>query len=256
MKFQQQENRKIITTNCKECVFCDSQFEKQIGCHAGRLSQFTKRKEATKDEDDHFIINRFCNLYRNKSWAHAGEPDAVEKARKEVQASFCIVIFDEPRKSKIEDAVESVFNLDYPEDKIQVIISTPYQENITRYIDLTNSLKKKFKNSRLVINSLTSIKTQVEYDSFSKVINKSYFVKMNHDMVLPKTILSQIDHSLNIKVEKIVAFEYNNEKNKIFALPFSIVSNEYLKYNDFDLMCEGVIETAKQSNLFKQIDEK
>lgn len=255
MKSRPQEN-KIVETPCKDCVFCDNQFEKQVGCKAGRLPQFIKRKEAVKHEDEFYSISRFCNLFRNSNWKFSSDADALEKAKDEVKASFCIVVFDSVHDSKIEESVDSIFDLDYPDEKIQVIISTFYQEDLTKYIDMANRLKARFNNSKLVINTLNSVRTQIEYDAFSKVANKSYFVKIDDGMTLPKDILTQIDDSLNIKVEKVVAFEYNSEKGKAFALPFGVVSNEYLKYNNFDMMCDGVIESAKQSNLFKQIDEK
>lgn len=251
MKSQQQESN--IQTNCKNCVFKIEQDGEQTGCKAGRLKTFLDRGEAGKlGSYLDYKIFRLCNLYRDDTWRYKDSQDSLQVAKEEVKTKFCIIIFDDPKNSQLEQAVESIYNLDYPQDKIQVVISSYHQENVTHLVTITNQLSEKFKHSKLVLNWYHNNKSLIEYDAFSKCVYNGFFVKMNHNDTLPKHLLRTVDDSINNKLEKTAIFAYRD----IPLIPRAVVSNQYLNYNDFDLMARGVIQEAKQQNLFQYIDEK
>lgn len=243
------EESKLLT--CEQCVFCETEDQRQVGCRADRLAKFKDANQAVKLDSGFYQIQRFCNFYRNDEWKHSKEKDNLKIAEKEAQLSFCIIVFDEEDDSLLERCVNGLMNIDYPPEKLKIILSSPRVSDVRKLVELTNRLTEKFKNSKLLI-SIQNEKSKIEYEAFSQNNNKSHFVKMNHNSVIPKNMLTEINDSLNNKLEKVVVFKCED----IIAMPFALVSSEYLKHGDFDIMGQAIVEQTKGTRLFKRINEK
>lgn len=75
-----------IKTSCKECVFrIDNEDGNQEWCNLGRLKKFKERGEAVQ-EQDYYIIDRFCNTCRNKDYTK-------EAILKEVEISCTFIVY-------------------------------------------------------------------------------------------------------------------------------------------------------------------
>ena len=55
----------IPHTKCNGCVFAKLDNSKQVGCE---LDRATKLNIQENDEDNFFVLSRFCNAYRPKEW--------------------------------------------------------------------------------------------------------------------------------------------------------------------------------------------
>ncbi len=66
---------------------------------------------------------------------------------------------------------------------------------------------------------------------------------------MPIDFLEKIDISLNDKLETITIYEHEN----IISLPLWLANNNYLNYNNFDLMCEDLKKTAILHNMYKKL---
>lgn len=237
-----------IKTSCEKCIFARFDRSKQIGCRANRLSKFEELNKAVLHTDlegrQWFLLKRFCNMYRNKE-------QQLEDARKQITTTFGIVIYDNDTISNLDSTIESIKQVNYDKTKLKVVISSSHKAQAYSLFHHINDLKSSGINAELVINlnDLTESRYQVDKDAFIKCVSCAYLVKLNHGNIMPIDFLEKIDISLNDKLETITIYEHEN----IISLPLWLANNNYLNYNNFDLMCEDLKKTAILHNMYKKL---
>ena len=133
------------------------------------------------------------------------------------QLLFGLVLFDSKEASNIEEAIDSLLKIDYPSGKLKIIVSSHINK-----------------------------KTEVEHNTFSLCQHANYLVKMNVDQQIPSDFFVKINENITKKDTVLV---YND----LVALPYKLVSRNYLLFNDYDKTSDKLIEKSKQDNLFKNI---
>jgi len=263
MKSQQKE-ADLTSMTCKGCVFAEfatlkdntnsEGFEEytQFGCLAGRIAKFSETDEIIRlyEEDiSYFGLKRFCNLYRGDEWLKKNPENPLDKAIDESKPTFSIVIFNKKNpKCELEEVVNSILNIDYDLDKINIVISSDYGVlPPSVLVGISDTIHKKGIKNNIVIN-VPNVDSRIrDFNAFSKCVGYSYILKMNNDCVIPRDMLKNIDISLNNDMEKNILFRHRS----ISCISFPIVNNEYLKHNDFDLMINSIENTAKKMNMIK-----
>jgi hypothetical protein len=239
MKSQLQESQ--LKTLCEKCTFAQYENGVQKGCAADRIQKFINNGSAFFN-NEFYALTRFCNMYRE-------EQQTVEEARKQIELTFAIVIYDNENASQLQKAIESIYLLNYNKDKFKIIISSSHNTQASYLFDIVHEFKKNAINSELIIN-LTN--ESIDYDAFVKSVGFSYIVKMNHSSAIDKNFLSYIDEEINDKLNRFIMIE--DESENVLALPFWIVNKTYLDYNNFDLMVDAIrTETTKQ-NMYKKYE--
>ncbi len=239
MKSQLQESQ--LKTLCEKCTFAQYEDSIQKGCAAGRIQKFIDNGSAFFN-NEFYALSRFCNMYRE-------EQQTVEEARKQIQPTFAIIIYDHENTSQLQKAIDSIYSLDYDKNKFKIVISSSHNAQASYLFDIVHEFKKNEINSEVVIN-LTN--ESIDYDAFVKSVGFSYIVKMNHNSAIGKNFLSYIDEEINDKLTRLIMIE--DESENVLALPFWIVNKTYLDYNNFDLMVDAIrTETTKQ-NMYKKYE--
>lgn len=235
MKLPQSE----IKTNCQKCTFAVYTNNQQTGCKTGRLVKFVDRNNAFYNGEFH-ILNRFCNMYRENQ-------QSVEIAREQIKSVFGIAIYDDGIESNVEDAISSIYSIDYDKSKLKIIISSTHHEKATYFFEVINNLKRHGFNAEFVITFKDGL-DHIDFNTFNRFIdnnpinNPSHLVKVNNNAIIHPSLFKDIDIDINDNLEKIVMFEYKN----VVVLPFWIVNKLYLDYNNFDKMTDSIrLETIK-----------
>lgn len=97
MKSQQLDsNSALIRTSCKDCIFAIYEDDTQISCAHDRIDKFKTLSsdlviEAYDEEKNFYVINKFCNFYRNKDSWNNGVAD-VSKVKEEAKLTFDLLI--------------------------------------------------------------------------------------------------------------------------------------------------------------------
>jgi hypothetical protein len=239
MKSQQSE----IRTNCKECVFAEFDNNIQLPhCKANRLEKFIDLNAHIKYKDDTkewFCLKRFCNMYRNQDVS-------LEKAKNQIKTTFGIAIYDYENISNIEKSIKSIKNINYDKSKIKLVITSGHNDNASYLFTYTKALNEIKIKTKLIINFE---KTNIDHEAFINLKNCAYLIKMNHDDQINPEMLEAIDNSLNSNLEKIIFFE----SSEIAAIPFWYANNEYLNFNDYNLLLSHAKQVAINSNMYKNI---
>ena len=85
-------------------------------------------------------------------------------------------------------------------------------------------------------------------ECFSKMYRNSYFVKVTTGSTIGKDFFNTIEQSLNHDLQQGVLFE--DADNQVYAIHFQVANQEYLNYNDFDLMIQNL-----RDNLYSPMPE-
>lgn len=237
--------------NCKNCIFAtwDSDKKSQLGCSVDRLSKLIALKRAevtTNDNISYYELKRFCNLYRTEEWKNKHEPNnLVEQALIEIKASFGIVVYDIEDGDNLEETLDSIYRIRYDKKLIKIILSSFSTEaNVGYLVSKVHKLQEKGFRCIANIHSYDRTNHQLrDKECFLKILPYSQFVRMKSGSILSEDTFEQIDDAVNNKLEQISLVA----EEGVSIIPASIVNQEYLKYNDYDLMIKG-IEQATINN--------
>ena len=233
MKSDQEELFKAETP-CKQCCFCEYENSLQVGCKAKRLKKFTDLNQIARtdssDDKTYFVIDRFCNYFRTEDWKSDKEDkDALDLVKRESMSSFGIVIdCEEYTDEKLQITLESLQKIEYNKNYIAIVLHLKGASNINSLVHAINILKKDYRASYLVSNSL-DVKHINDYDLFSS-----------------------IDECLNEDLARIVYFE-SSETNTILT---ELAKKNYYDYLHYDKMLEELKNKSKESNMYGLYEEE
>lgn len=231
-----------INTKCETCCFAITDNNKQIGCLANRLEKFKEQNKVAENENGYYVINRFCNMQRSVT-----NPVTVESAYNAIKSKFGIAIkFEDDAYSNV--AIESCKNIQYDKDKLKISIYSNNKDRFGRLFNEVNEFKKMGINARLFFDIIERNTEDSEKDIFQNLYGYSHLIKLNSNQFINPDFLFNINKSLNDDME--VAFTY--EDNNIYCLPFWIVNQQYLNYNNYDNMVEAVVKESINNSMHKK----
>lgn len=114
-----------VRTSCKNCSFSIYDGNTQIGCLHDRIDAFGKSVvEAYDDDKQFYLIDRFCNYYRDRAWGYT-END-IKKTEEESANSYLMLIDCDNINDK-EDTTKFLSDIDYYDNKITTILFHSYE---------------------------------------------------------------------------------------------------------------------------------
>ena len=241
---------KSLQTSCKECLFAIYDKDTQTGCVANRIDMFhnTPRGdvviEAYDNEKEFFVIDSMCNYFRPPTW-NEGKPD-LGKAKKESQTPFTILLCaDDVTEESTASIKESIRSIDYPVDKMSIIISHDIELSVEKKRMVRNMYEFFSGNLRIPsnINAYLCPESQA-YEAFRKA-NCLYFIKISPNDALPKNIMKEIDDHLNLRASRAVVFSDGNTK----AISYYVFLTRFSNYKDYDEFESSVEAEAKSVDL-------
>ena len=242
--------------SCKKCIFASQEGE-EFTCRAGRLDKFLKLGKAERADDGCYQLKQFCNLYRPEKWVFAGEDieDSLERAKKQSKCSFGIVL-EVNNKEELERSINSIKNIDYPKNKIGIVISTKFKEiHSETIVTAVEDLQKEGYVCRSVTHLVDDIPSK-DKDAFSEVMHRRYsmILKIKGGGVVKKHFFSWIDKSVNSELALTSFFE--EEGGSTVAVPFGVVNTCYLDFLDYDAMIDELRKTSRDQGSYKKYEKK
>jgi len=99
-----------IQSSCRGCVFADANETEQLSCKLDRASKLGIQE---KDDENFFVLSRFCTTYRPKEWLNdlslAESKDIKETALKEISPRVgFFVLLDTSKEDAIDDLAKTL----------------------------------------------------------------------------------------------------------------------------------------------------
>ena len=242
--------------SCTKCIFATQEGE-VFGCRAGRLDKFLNLGKAEQNDDGSYQLKQFCYLYRPKKWLLTDEKieDALERAEQQSKCSFGIVL-EVNNKEDLKKSIESIKNIDYPKNKIGIVISTRFKEIHSE--DLVLAVED-LQGEGYVCKSVTHLVQDTianDKDSFSEVMYRRYSMisRVVSGGSIESNFFSWIDNSINS--ELILTSVFEDEDKSVVVIPFGVVNSCYLDFLDYDAMVKELRETSRNQGSYKKYEKK
>ena len=230
-----------IKTNCEKCTYAEFSNGSQAGCKTERLNKFKELKVATVHQEDDkswYLLKRFCNLYRE-------EEQDIEAAKNQIALRFGVIVYD--HKEKYSDvAIESLKNYPYIKGKYKIVISSKHNTKASNLFNYVNYFNK-IENVKCDLSiEMMDDKPIIDYNACSKLQLCTHIVKIDSDVEMPANFLSYINESINTNLDKVMLYECGG----VSVIPLWYVNNNYLNYNDYDLMLSDLKSISIQNNMY------
>jgi uncharacterized protein YeeX (DUF496 family) len=243
MKLSQLENN-TVRTSCKNCVFATYRDNTQIGCLHDRIHSLKSMEtenncyvtEAYDDEKEFFVVNRFCNMYRDKIKWNNGIPDTI-KAQDESKVTFNVIV-DLGYLS--EDYQKYIVNF--------IIHCEKYGINKVDFHFIHNNMLTKdqkhaaFKIASMVTGHKMSIYFNRPFLMHSSIIRskKSFSIIITENNRVIQNILQAINNKINVDLKKVLLIK--NNENFIFSNMSYKINCLQNAINDFDVILNNITQ--------------
>lgn len=245
--------------DCKDCIFAEyGQVKRpmmpdgQIGCACDRLDTFLDNNEAyLAAGGSYYELTKFCNMYRNEEWhSEHNYGDEVAIAREEVMPLFGIAVWDTPTgtMSDLEKTTMSLTQVEYPREKMKVVLSTFNARGVHDVVHLVNRLQGDIRNSSAIFH-LVDDRRNKDTEVFKKLVEATFFVHIKSGSVLPEDLFELIDKSMNEDLERVCMWEGEG----FTVIHKKVVTGLYLQFDDYDKMVDHIREIAKEQNVYQKV---
>lgn len=243
MKSQQVDNKS--KTSCKECVLAVYEGKTQTKCAAGRIEKL-EHFEAYDDEKEFFVVERFCNFYRNNNDEYIKDDGTIdiEKIKEECRVTFDVIVLC----NNIDDEYAK-YILDLYKD-----LDAEYTGKFSfqlLYTIATKEQSKIIKNiSEQIGCSTTFYSDELYLHTFLSKTSKSYHVIVSKESRIEKDFIINLNHLVTNELKKIIAYSHKSIL-AISNLAYKITSfkHESTKYTD---IITNIVDETKKTDLYHE----
>lgn len=226
--------------NCKDCCFAKIENQKQVECLADKY-KYLKCKDSEKNSADNFFeLDRLCLYKRKHDWKKEDtNENRLEVARKQLFPNIGICLDDDSEDpDDLENIINKVINIDYPKNKIKVIIYSRFNKAGARIPVLLSKMRLQNINCWSVFVVDENFVTENETSVFKKLTEATFLAKLSSKtkVDLQKTV-NKINEISNDELRPVLVFK---NEDALF-LSKSLVSRSYLDYLNYSKMEKAIL---------------
>lgn len=232
--------------DCSKCIFAVTEKGIQTSCKASRIEKFVAKGKAYRaDNETHYSLNQFCNMYRDKE---VGD-DSLANAKKQIDASFGIVVADDPTLdiSELHKTISSLKTAtkNYFTNKVALIFSLGINRNAQEVVNLVHSNQAEDIRCEAVIHRYLFDPRIRETEAFQKISTVGWMGMVKSGNEIHEDTFCKINHVINEDLEQIVCFD---TKGSLILLT-NLVRSQYMNYKGFEDMANSVKEFCAEKNV-------
>ena len=223
--------------NCKGCCFAKIEKGHQEKCLADKYKYL--KDEDAKTENGVFVYDRLCLYKRKEDWnKDKTNEERLEIARDQLFPNIGICLDDDSADpSDLENLVDQLVNIDYPKNRIGVVIYSQFNKAGARIPKILNKMKL---NGIATCSSVFIIQDNVfenETSVFKKLANATFLTKLSSkSKVNFQKSFNFINKTFNDELQQVLVFK---NEDALF-LDKSYVSRSYLEYLDYEKMQKAI----------------
>lgn len=248
-----------VNSGCGGCVFAESNKTEQLSC---KLDRASKLGILEKDDENFFVLSRFCTTYRPKEWLNdlslAQSKDIKKSVLQEIspRVGFFILLdtSQEGGIDKLKKTLEDIKNQELFDPRYVVVINdkVEYNEGIFEILQpMFDFEKTEYHILQLEVKIEDPINT---IDEAFKHAKNGYVYVTSAGESVPRDLICKIDKRINLDMKKLVVVKpYSGINGLLFqsALFKFVNGNKPKLYQDETIdnrpFLEKVEEAAKES---------
>jgi len=222
--------------NCEGCCFAQLEDGKQVACLADKHKYLTSNESS---ENNFFELSRICLYKRVESWeSDKTTEEKLKVAKQQLTPNIGICIDDDSDDpNDLESIVNKVINLDYPTNRIKVVIYSHFNKAGARIPGLLTKMRSAGINcwSVFIVQNNTA---ENETSVFTKLAEATFLARLSSKT---KTDLQKSVEVINAKTNNELApvLVFKNEDGIFINKTY--VSRFYLEYLDYNKMQEAIL---------------
>tara|TARA_R110002020_G_scaffold301752_2_gene517163 strand:- start:5050 stop:5844 length:795 start_codon:yes stop_codon:yes gene_type:complete len=247
----------IPHTKCNGCVFAKLDNSKQVGCE---LDRATKLNIQENDEDNFFVLSRFCNAYRPKEWLGELSVSESEDIKSTVMEEIYprigfFVLLDSDREDAIiqlEKTLKDIGEQQLITPRYIIVINDKVEYNEEIYSMLGNMFEYDETQYHIVQLQIKPENAANKIDeAFRHAKNGWAYVTSSGESV-PRDLIYNIHKRINIDMKKLVVVKpYDNINGLLFQTAlFKFVNGNKMKlYQDEMVDSRSFLEKVEAASL-------
>lgn len=198
-----------VHSSCRGCVFADANETEQLSCKLDRASKLGIQE---KDDENFFVLSRFCTTYRPKEWLNdlslAESKDIKETVLKEVNPRVgFFVLLDTNKEDAIDDLAKTLEDIKEQESiapRYVVVINdkVEYNEGIFEILQpMFNFDETEYHILQLEVKIEDPIRT---IDEAFKHAKNGYVYVTSAGESVPRDLIHRIHKRVNLDMKKLM----------------------------------------------------
>ena len=247
MTVKKPTGEEVLTTSCKNCVFAEYIGDTQVSCQLNRIDKFRSRNavvmDAEDDDKEFFVIERFCNTYRDSDWKDilfyyktdtTETPEERVKKEIEIRCGFFLTFSDENTLKELEESISSITDqivtptyvtiVDIS-TKNTVLIDSTSQPMDTQATHFVARLSQGLDGKDIVYNYIRGTDEERRDLSapelvdmaFKRTARNGYYTVFKIGDKIPSHYLSAINHYINEELNQVILIKQDDNINGYFA---------------------------------------
>ena len=245
---QIEEENQVLHTTCKNCVFSVVEGRTQTGCKLKRIEAYKKLgttviEAEDLEENEFFVIESWCNGYREKEWLLTipEDTDDLEAVRKEILPRLGFFVLVNEENSDVKKTIESVIKA---KASYVVVVNNSKKD----YVDLIEECQSYVENCDLTLKVMNLIEEVNEYEAIDEAFGNAqsgYYSVIVSGEEAREDILERLDVAIN---ENLTRVGYVKPYDGVNGMTVLSLMHKHLNGNVNGFLEEKVIGAAKMDN--------
>ena len=250
----------VLKTKCEGCVFAVSEDGKQTGC---KLNRSTRLGVEETDENNNFILSRFCNAYRPNAWFDDLTFDESmapqDTVMKEVQCRMGFFVYLDTTDGdnaikELRKTIESISQIESgPPSYVAVITSkVEFNEEIWHmFVEKFDGTDTKY--HVVQIDSTPKQVIKVIDQAFSHAAQNGWIYSTTSGQEVPSDVLVKINKLINIDMKQVTMIDAYDGFN---GLMFPAFLFKFLNGNKVKIFEDEKADSREFIEKMKAADER
>ena len=237
-------NNKMISS-CKGCCFAQKIGITQIGCELNKLEVFKSAgatvEEAEDESEEFYIIDRFCQCYRDSQWAdNFDKPEQQILLETSIPVNFIIL---HGAESVLEDLEETLHDIASQSNKPTSVIIVVQDPEIEDGFGLRHRTHEYLDRANIVFYIMTmvegaSAELNMIDEAFTKCSN-GYYSVFRSGASIPHNFILKLNEAVNFNLEAISMIQPKDELN---GLTVQCVIHKFMRGSNSKMSIQEKIE--------------
>jgi len=203
-----------LKTMCQGCVFSIHEDDRQTGC---KLDRSSKLGIEEIDENENFILCRFCNTYRPNEWFEVitfeesldPEKTVLEEVRSRLGFFVHLDTTDGDNAiEKLETTIESISQMEYGPPAYVAIVTNKVEFNE----EIWKMCMEKFDDTDtkyhiVQIDSTPKHVIRILDEAFAHAAQNGWIYSTTNGQKVPPDVLTKLDKIINVDMKQITMIE-------------------------------------------------
>lgn len=211
----------------------------QVKCLADKY-KYLQSDEYKKTENGTFTYDRLCLYKRRKDWlADKTTQEKIEHARSQLFPNIGICLEDDSNNPEdLENIIEQLVNLDYPKNKVKVVICSDFKKTSARIPAILGRLRSIGISCSAVFIISKGDVFENETSVFKKLAKATFLTKISSfaNIDLQRTV-NEINKKSNDELKQLLVFKSGDS----YFINTTYVSRSYLDHQDYRKMEEAIV---------------